>query len=245
MDEHDDEAARLLGTLRGFRPPPGSPDVGRAVRSGRRRVRVRRAAATAAAALAVVAAQLTVPLLGQEATAPPGERFDAGRHAFDVGSAGGFTPVSYEAGRDVQRILLRPERPGGSLRADGIVEMYPKGGLPAGSGGRPPSGRPAPAVHGHRAYVLAAPVVRPGAVELAWEWKPGAWGYVSLKGPGADDTRAQRVALSVLPAGTSTRPRPTASSPPAATTPPPATPTPSAGEGAAPAAERTEGQARP
>ncbi len=34
---------------------------------------------------------------------------------------------------------------------------------------------------------------------MAWEWTPGAWGVVSLKGQGVDRTKAHRVAESVLP----------------------------------------------
>ncbi|TDD93638.1 hypothetical protein [Actinomadura rubrisoli] len=213
MDERERDAARLLAALRGFEAPTGgTADPEDAVRAGRRRVRARRAAAMTSAVAAVAAIAAATALLGRPAAAPeprpvaPAEHFDAGRHAFSVGSAGGFAPASYQPGRDVQRITLRVERPGGTLRADGLVEMYPAGGLPPGSGGRAPRGRPAPDVHGHRAYVLAVPVLRPGAVELAWEWKPGAWGFVSLKGPGADEGRAQRVAQGVLPAGGQSRP---------------------------------------
>ncbi|WP_242894790.1 hypothetical protein [Actinomadura litoris] len=208
MDDQDRETVRLLGALRGFEAPAGGAvDTGRAVRSGRRRVRARRAAAAASTAAAIAAIAVSAALAQRAAGPGPEprpvasvERFDARRHAFTVGSAGGFAPESYRPGRDVQRITLRVEHPGGALRADGIVEMYPAGGLPPGSGGRPPSGRRAPDVHGHRAYFLPSPVLRPGAVELAWEWKPGAWGFVSLKGQGVDEERARRVALSVLPA---------------------------------------------
>ncbi|MFI0486856.1 hypothetical protein [Actinomadura sp. 9N215] len=224
VHDADDEAARMLGVLRGYEPASadtvGLADA--AVRAGRRRVRIRRTAATVAAAAAVVVTLFAVPLLDRDPSGRPSRPpepvaggFDARRHEFQVGSAGGFAPVSYESRRDVQRITLRPERPGGTLRADGLIEMYPRGGLPEGSGGRVPSGRPAPPVHGRPAYVLATPVLRAGAVELAWQWKPGAWGFVSLKGPGADATRAQRVALSVLPAGTlNSAPTSTPSSPP-------------------------------
>ncbi|QXJ26197.1 hypothetical protein AGRA3207_007819 [Actinomadura graeca] len=206
MDELERDAARLLGALRDFEAPgSGAAGLERAVRSGRRRARARRVAATASTAVAVVLIVVAAVLAGRPGRAPeprpaaPAGHFDTRRHAFTVGSAGGFAPESYRPGRDVQRITLRVEHPGGTLRADGVVEMYPAGGLPPGSGGRSPAGRPAPDVHGHRAYVLATPVLRPGAVELAWEWSPGAWGFVSLRGAGADETRAQRVAQSVLP----------------------------------------------
>ncbi|TDD30067.1 hypothetical protein E1287_29870 [Actinomadura sp. KC06] len=228
-DESDDVAARMLGTLRGYEPPSadttGFADA--AVHAGRRRVRARRTATAAAAAAAVVVTLFAVPLLSRGPSGPPDPvagRFDPGRHEFQVGSAGGFTPVSYESRRDVQRITLRPERPDGTLRADGLIEMYPEGRLPPGSGGRVPSGRPAPPVHGHAAHVLATPVLRAGAVELAWQWKPGAWGFVSLRGPGADATRAQHVAMSVVPAGTlGSPPATTPSRPPAGTFSRPAT----------------------
>ncbi|WUH99184.1 hypothetical protein OHR68_37685 [Spirillospora sp. NBC_00431] len=231
-----DQAARMLGELRAYEPPPADTSglAGAAVRAGRRRVRVRRAAATTAATAAIAVTLFAVPLLAvplfdRGSSTPPGSdtgRFDPGRHEFQVGSAGGFTPVSYESRKDVQRIKLRPERPGGTLRADGLIEMYPRGRLPAGSDGRVPSGSPAPLVHGHSAYVLATPVLRKGAVELAWQWKPGAWGFVSLKGPGANATRARHVALSVLPTDLLNAPPPTTSSSTPTTTPTPPTKTP-------------------
>ncbi|MFI6519290.1 hypothetical protein ACIBF1_27305 [Spirillospora sp. NPDC050679] len=208
-DEQEREAARLLGALRGFEPPgdpsPGAP--GRAVRAGRRRVRARRGAAAALSAAAVAAAVVlpgSLPPSGGGGRPVTGaERFDPSRPAFRVGSAGGFTPASYQASPGVQRALLRPEDPDGPLRGtDGVVEMYPEGDLPPGSAGKAPAGRAAPDVHDRRARWLDAPVLRPGAVEMAWEWKPGAWGFVSLKGPGANRARTHLVALGVVPAGT-------------------------------------------
>ncbi|MFI0449870.1 hypothetical protein [Actinomadura sp. 6N118] len=207
------EAERLLGALRDFAPQGlDTVDPARAVRTGRRKVRVRRAAGSAAGALAVIVIVLVSTLLGRAGfgtdpgpepgpAGPPGERFDDRRQEFRVGSGGGFTPASYEPGAFVQRIVLRPEVPNGPLRgADGLVLMYPKGHLPDGLAGGEPQGPAVEAVHGRRAVRLAPALLRPGAVELAWEWKPGAWGFVSLKGPGVTEVRARHVAESVLPA---------------------------------------------
>ncbi|MGI5162885.1 hypothetical protein ACQEU3_00805 [Spirillospora sp. CA-253888] len=190
-------------------------------------MRARRGAAAAlsAAAVAVAATVLpgSLPFSGGDGGPVTGsERFAPSRPAFRVGSAGGFTPASYQASPGVQRVLLRPEDPKGPLRGtDGVVEMYPAGDLPPGSAGKAPAGRAAPDVHDRPARWLDAPVVRPGAVELAWEWKPGAWGFVSLKGPGADRARTHLVALGVVPAGTPGIPAvpPSTASPRASATP--------------------------
>ncbi|MFP3967969.1 hypothetical protein SMC26_37115, partial [Actinomadura fulvescens] len=132
---------------------------------------------------------------------PAGERFDDRRQEFRVGSGGGFAPASYEPGALVQRIVLRPEFADGPLRgADGFVLMYPKGRLPDGLAGAEPRGPAVEAVHGRPAVRLDPPLLRPGAIELAWEWKPGAWGFVSVRGAGVTMDRARHVAESVLPA---------------------------------------------
>ncbi|WP_067831161.1 hypothetical protein [Actinomadura kijaniata] len=206
MDEQEREGARLLGGLRGFEPPAAGGDLaGRAVRAGRRGARRRRALGAAASAAAISGVAVVSVLAGREMLAPSPEpaagRFTEGRQEFLVGRAGGFAPIAYDAGADVQRITLRPERPNTSPRADALVEMYPKGALPAGLDA-PPSGSAAPDVHGRPARWLASPVLRTGAVEMAWEWRPGAWGFVSLKGAGAERERARLVALSVVPRGT-------------------------------------------
>ncbi|MQY09128.1 hypothetical protein [Actinomadura macrotermitis] len=242
-DEQEREGARLLGALRGFEPPAGRAALpGLAVRAGRRRVRARRAAGAAAAAAAVLAAVVPVRLLGGPADpGPAAGAFPPGRPAFRVGSAGGFTLDSYETG-PVQVIRLRPERPGGPPRADGLVEMYPRGVLPRG---QEPAGPAAPAVHDRPARWLTVPLLRPGAVELAWEWRPGAWGVVSLQGPDADRRRAHLVALSVVPWDMPGMPgtAPPGTAPPAGA--PSAAPSGATAPATGPATGRATGQARP
>lgn len=208
MDEFDKDGARLLDSLRDFTPAPGGRvDPGLAVRTGRRRAKLRTAMGTGAAVAAVLAAVAGSTLLGR-AVEPAAERpagpveatFDPSKPAFTVGRAGGFKLSRFTPGRYAQGIIFGPEKQGGSLRADAYAEIYAKGHLPRGAAG-PPSGAAAPLVHGHRAYWLVPPVLRPGAVELAWEWSPGAWAYVTINGKDADRDRAHRLALSILPAG--------------------------------------------
>jgi len=212
--DHDGEAARLLGPLRDFEPEARTGlSPRRSLELGRRRARTRRVAGTALGALAVMVVVLGSTVLGRTLTheakprpATVPETFTQGRRAFDVGSGGGFTPGSYDAGTLVQRILLKPENPTGAVKgADGIVELYPRGRLPAALQGKDPSGRSVEPVYGGKTLLLSTPILRPGAVELAWQWEPGAWGFVSLKGTGVDEARAHHVAESVRPAG-QTRP---------------------------------------
>ena len=206
MTRPEQDGAHLLAPLRTAGPEsPSGVDVRRALRVGRRRARIRHAAIGAGGTGAVVAAVASVGVFlhvlapSDPRPAAPGEDgFDVLHRAFRVGSAGGFTPDTYETGRYRQRIVLRAADPRDDTGTDAVVVMYAKGRTPqsAGAPGRP-SGRPALPVDGHRALLLTAPVIRPGATELAWEWRPGAWGFVSLKGPGADVGRAEKVALSV------------------------------------------------
>jgi hypothetical protein len=207
--DHDSEAARLLGPLRGFEPDPRTDlSPRRSLELGRRRARTRRAAGTVLGTLAVVVVVLGSTVLGRTLThqakprpAAVPETFTEGRRAFDVGHGGGFALGSYDAGALVQRITLKPDDPAGAVKnADGVVEMYPRGRLPAALQGREPTGRTVDPVYGGTTLVLSTPILRPGAVELAWQWKPGAWGFVSLKGPGVDEARAHHIAESVRPA---------------------------------------------
>ncbi|GAB3968355.1 hypothetical protein GCM10029978_037630 [Actinoallomurus acanthiterrae] len=206
MTRPEQDGAHLLAPLRTAGPeaPPGV-DVRRALRGGRRRARIRHAAIGAGATSAVVAAVASVGVFIQvlaptdpRPAAPGRDGFDVLHRAFRVGSAGGFTPDTYETGRYRQRIVLRAANPGDGTGTDAVVVMYAKGRTPQGAGvAWRPSGRQATPVDGHRALLLTDPVIRPDATELAWEWRPGAWGFVSLKGPGADADRAEKVALSV------------------------------------------------
>lgn len=209
MDDDDKDARRLLSPLRGVEPGPATGiDVADAVRTGRRRSRNRRFAGAVSVAGVVAAVALASTLLGrtmpQDDTPPaaPPNQFGITRQLFRVGSAGGFTPADYETGRYRQRAHLRLADRSGARRADGLVTMFPRDRLLGADGRRwtPPATR-APDVNGHPAYWLDEPVTRPGAVEVAWEWAPGAWGFASVKGDGVDRVIAHRVAQSVLPDG--------------------------------------------
>ncbi|MBE1530494.1 hypothetical protein [Actinomadura algeriensis] len=209
MDHDDEDARRLLSALRDAEPESTTAiDVADAMRVGRRRARGRRFASgvTVAGVVAVVAIVST--LLGRtmppEETPPaaPPNQFGVTHQFFRVGSAGGFTPESYETGRYRQRAHLRLADQDGPRRADGLVTMFPRDRL-VDRDGRPwaPDGARAPDVNGHRAFWLDTPVIRAGAIEVAWEWAPGAWGFASVRGDGVDRTQAHRVAQSVLPNG--------------------------------------------
>lgn len=172
------DARRLLDTLRDGEPGPGHVDVTEAVRAGRRRVRLRRGAGLVATVASVVLVAVLVAGLGRltssskpRPAAPPGS-FDVLRKAFRVGSAGGFTPYTYETGRFRQRVVLH-----GTGTA--TVTMYAKGVLPE------PSGSAAPDVDGHPARWTHG--------GIAWEWTPGGWAIVT----GTDRDRSYKVALSV------------------------------------------------
>ncbi|TDD18009.1 hypothetical protein [Nonomuraea diastatica] len=184
----------VLGLLRDVEPSAGgSVDIGRAMRAGRRRVR-RRRVAVAVAAAAATALAVFLPSLPWTRPAPPatpasqlvqdGQAFDAAAPAFLVGSAGGFTPDSYETGRYRQVIRLRSTDP--ASRATAVITMYAPGRQPS-----LPDGEPAPPVNDRPARWIPR--------GLAWEWAPGAWGTVALEDQTEDRDRAHRVAQSVLP----------------------------------------------
>ncbi|MYS85941.1 hypothetical protein [Embleya scabrispora] len=205
MDTDEHEGARLLAALRAT--PQTAPDepgvnVARAIREGRRTVRVRRALAVTggavAVALVVLATVLIAAPLHNGAIGPAaGGTFDVGQRAFNVGSGGGFTPVLYETGKYRQRVVLGTEKPGGppevaATRA--TVTMYAPDRLPGGEAGL---GAPAPPVNGRPAAWLTGPDPVEGRIQLAWQWMSGAWGIASLAGPAADAERVRAVAESV------------------------------------------------
>ncbi|MEU0935433.1 hypothetical protein [Embleya sp. NPDC005971] len=205
MDTDEHEGARLLAGLR--ETPQTAPDepgvnVARAIREGRRMVRIRRALAVTGGAVAVALVVLVTVLIAAPlhngATGPAaGGTFDVRQRAFQVGSAGGFTPVIYETGKYRQRVILGPEKPGGApdvAATRGTVTMYAPDRLPGGEGGL---GAPAPSVNGHPAAWLTGPAPVDGRIELAWQWTSGGWGVASLAGPAADAARVHRVAESV------------------------------------------------
>ncbi|MEV0620555.1 hypothetical protein AB0I81_45035 [Nonomuraea sp. NPDC050404] len=187
-DDRCGSPSELLQPLRDAGPGAGGGvDVGRAVRAGRRRVRTRRAAAVAASVAATLA--IVVPSALWPRTEPPvtpaapvtadPRAFEVSTPAFVVGSAGGFTPDTYETGRYQQVITLRSADP--ARRDTAVITMYAPGRLQ-------PGGDPLPPVNGRRARSTSGGV--------AWEWAPGAWGTVTLREPDRD--KAHRVAQSVL-----------------------------------------------
>lgn len=207
MDTDEQEGARLLGALRGT-PWTGSDepgvDVARAIRDGRRTIRVRRALTVAGGAIAVALVVLMTVLVvaptHDNGTGPAsGGTFDVRERAFRVGSAGGFTPVSYETGKFRQRVVLGVEKPNGPAELSAtraMVTMYAPGRLP---GGEPPLGTPAPPVNGHAAVWPAGPQPSADRLELLWQWAPNAWAVATLAGPAADAERVHHVAESVVP----------------------------------------------
>ncbi|RZQ61517.1 hypothetical protein [Amycolatopsis suaedae] len=200
MTDHDRELAELLAPLRVSPPEKSTVDVEAAVRAGRARRRARIAAGGIAAVLVVLAGVL-VPGLFRGSSAPEdvtpagfGE-FDPFQRALVVGSAGGYTPVGYETGRYRQTVQLGLERSG---VGGGTVTVYARGRGPSPGNGFVWDGitrggqGPSPVYYRHQGDV----------VTMAWEWQPGAWGYVVLDGPFGDlDARARRVAESVAPGG--------------------------------------------
>jgi hypothetical protein len=188
MESIERDGRRLLAPLRDDAPGPSTVDLERAVRTGARRVRARQVVVAAAAAVLTGLAGVAVPaVIGHHRAVEPARpaEFSVLRQQFAVGSAGGFTPVSYETGRTRQRVELGPASGEGPDRA--TVTMYPRGAR------RQPAAEPAPDVNGHKAFWTTAN-------EIAWEWSAGAWGFASINTARSDARdRVHRVAESVSP----------------------------------------------
>jgi hypothetical protein len=207
MDDTEREIEKLLAPLREDVPAPTSRvSIEQAVVAGRRRLRARSRLAGAAVALAVVmvCGLLAVALRGPggaDSVAAPTGGFDVLTRSFQVGSAGGFTPRSYESGRHRQQVQLRPERPAPGQIGQATVTLYAPGHLPPSlPPDWAPSGRRMPDVYGREAVLLDTPVTAPGGVELAWRWSDTAWAFAHLDADFPDlAQRAHRVAQSVLP----------------------------------------------
>jgi hypothetical protein len=198
MESTERDGLRLLAPLRDSEAPaPSTVDVGRAVRAGARRVRVRQAMTAAVAAVVTGLAVVAVPAIVNRPQvvepARPAAELSVLRQQFTVGSAGGFTPASYETGRYRHRVVLGPAHPDGSGWAS--VSMYARGHLP----GWNPGGERAADVNGRKAFWMPAPATeRATGTEIAWEWSDGAWGFAFVNSV-AGDARdvAHRVAESV------------------------------------------------
>ncbi|MFI9814523.1 hypothetical protein [Saccharothrix variisporea] len=184
----------LLAPLRDLAPQERTTvDIGRAIRTGKRRKRTRTGLAALAAAVLTVLT-LSPALLKTPAPIPEpagATEFDLLRQVVRVVTAGGYTPNVYQTGRYQQIVTLSrtddPALPGGTVTVFARGRHFEQ----TGPGWVPP-GTPAPDVHGRRA-------VWPDHGDLAWEWSPGAWAVVVLDDGRPDERdRAHRVAQSVL-----------------------------------------------
>lgn len=196
MDSTERDGRRLLAPLRDDPPDQSTVDIERAVRTGARRVRVRQVVIAAVAAVVTGLASVAVPAImaRPRATEParPAAELSVLSQQFSVGSAGGFTPVSYETGRFQHRVVLGPASADAPDRA--TVTMYPRGHAPWN-----PGGEPAPDVNGRKAFWLPSPVTEAATgTEIAWEWSDGAWGFAYVHSTQLDARDlAHRVAESV------------------------------------------------
>jgi hypothetical protein len=172
MNMDDDRG--LLAPLRDLEPPgPSTVDVARAVRDGRRR----KAAFAAAAAAIVALVAVGLGLMQRQQVPLAASRFDVLTEVFTVGTAGGFTPSTFETGEDRQQAVLVSDK------GSATVTVYAAGRFT-------PAGNPAPDVYGHRARWI-------GDYELAFEWGPGAWATITVNGYPDGRARAQHIADSV------------------------------------------------
>jgi hypothetical protein len=192
MDRFDEDGAVLLAPLRDVEPGPGSGvSIRAAVRAGRRHGR-RRALATLATAVSVTALCVAgVPaLLGSlpdnTTVGADAAEFSIALQAVAVGSAGGYTPVSYRTGRRVQVAeLARADGHTGAAR----VTAYAPGHQP-----HVDTGTPATDVNGRSAYWQPDP----SEPTLAVRGPGGVWVIVSVSGTDIDLVeRAHRVGQSV------------------------------------------------
>ncbi|MBP2321158.1 hypothetical protein JOF56_001543 [Kibdelosporangium banguiense] len=197
MNRTEEEGIGLLAPLRDAAPAERSKvDVVQAVRTGRRQSRRRVVAGMLAAAGLVIVAGVGVPMLIHnlpDATAPAHstEGFDLLKRVVTVGSAGGFTPDTYETSVGRQVIKL--------IRADGgqgtaTIEVFPPMNSPY-----PPAypglGKRAADVNGREAYWI-----EPGPV-LVWSWAEDSWATVYWENVPDSDVmdKIHRVAQAVLP----------------------------------------------
>lgn len=208
----------IAGTQPDAPEGPGNVSVDRAIRTGRRTVRNRRAAGALAAVAAVLAIVLVPAVIGsqlgseQHPVAPPSvtpKPFGLWVQEFQAGIAGGFRPATYETGLYEQTITLGPESLSSPVR--GViarVRLWPAGRSFSYAGStQPPSpytGPDAARLPDHKAYILHSDAAR---LVLAWQRADGGWGFVELSGhmAGSEDASATvarviHIAESVQPA---------------------------------------------
>lgn len=197
MNRIEDEGTNLLAPLRHVEPAGHSGvDIAKAKATGRRRSRMRLAAGMVAAASLVVVAGVGVPTLINnlpDATTPAAQSFglDLFKRMVNVGSAGGFTPDTYETRRDRQIIKLKRATGG---RGTAIVEV-----MPPLNAQYPPAyptlGDRTDDVNGREAYWIAQGPM------LAWSWAKDSWATVTFENVPDPDVKVMmhRVAMSVEP----------------------------------------------
>ncbi|TDP97237.1 hypothetical protein [Labedaea rhizosphaerae] len=186
----DSEAELLLRPLREVEcGGPGTVDVERAVRHGRRVIRHRIAGSALGVVIAVAASAVMVPSLLHHESVPAAapHEFSVLREEFSVAAAGGFTPVAYTTGRYRQVAELA------APHAMATVVFFPVG-RPPEPGWRPVGERTDPVVDGTSAYYLDDTVLDNGHTELAWEWRPGGWAVVDLASSAGSRKQARQIA---------------------------------------------------
>lgn len=215
MNREDQEIAEMIATLRQTEPDDRhGVSIERAMKTGRRKVYTRRSVGVLTAMAAVVAVSVASTAISNQFTselqpAARYDRFDVWTQEFTIGSAGGFTPTTYETGEHEQFIYLRPADQNGPLKlAQASVNLWPAG-RPFEFNGTtdPPEPMAAPpAAPGLRLYkplryrnVMASEE----SLVLPWQWTDGGWGFVSLYVPsgGYDQllSRAIHIVESIRP----------------------------------------------
>lgn len=189
------------GLLKALRETPDEDLAGvsidRAIRDGRRTVRRRRVlggAAVVALIAAVSATPLVLDAVRPDKPQPVGpvpttvQPFDVWSRAFDVGSAGGFTPHSYTSARRWQSVTLVPAENSG-LDASATATMYATGAYAS-----PIQGDRLDDIQGRPVYVLVQDLKK---VEVAWRYSDNGWATVTVSGSRASADRARHVAESI------------------------------------------------
>jgi hypothetical protein len=192
----EQEAQQLLAPLREIEPAgPGSVDVERAVRRGRRVHRTRIAASALGVVIAVVAGALVLPSLTHRAQAPAApapSAFSVLRQEFRAEAAAGYVPQAYLTNRFQQTVYLGSGRNSATVTFLAAGQVPIRGWTPQGETADPVAGTASPA------YYLSRPVLPNSGVELAWQWAPGAWAIVDVaaarRDVGADRAAARQIA---------------------------------------------------
>ncbi|GAA1549056.1 hypothetical protein GCM10009804_01720 [Kribbella hippodromi] len=200
MSPEPEEYAGLLKALRETPDPnPAGVSIDRAMRDGRRTVRRRRILG-GAAVVALIAAVSATPIVlhavrpDRIQPAAPGQvvpgqvvPFGVWSRAFDVGSAGGFTPRLYTSSKRWQSVkLVAADNSGLAPGATAVATMYAPGAWPGATGDRRLAD-----IEGRPVYLLAQD---PSGVRIAFRYSNDGWATVSDSGTGATPERARHVA---------------------------------------------------